>query len=113
MAGRPLEALPPGTRVIVASELGAFLLLRARPDLRPVRAGAFPAPEETPVLAEGPYDGRAAGRPLLAAAFVPAPGTAIAALLAPAAGPLAPPAARALEDEEARVCLATAREVVG
>ncbi len=102
LAKRPLAGLPPGTRVVVGSDLGAALLLRARPDLEPVRAGAFPVPEETPVLAEGPFDGRPAGDPLDPAAFVPAPGTGLLALLAP--GPV-PERVRVLEDGEARTCL--------
>jgi len=70
----------------------------------PVRAGAFPAPEETPVLAEGPWDGRPAGDPLDPAVFVPAPGTGISGLLAPV-GADAPAAVRAMEDGEARTAL--------
>jgi hypothetical protein len=106
---RPLVALPPGTRVVVPSDLGAFLLLRARPDLVPVRAGTFPFPEETPVLAEGPVDGRPGGDPLDPAGFLPAPGTGLAALLAEGA---VPPAVRALEDGEARTLLTIERGLV-
>jgi len=104
LAKRPLERLPAGARVVVPSPLGEALLLRARPDLVPVRAGTIPVPEETPVLAEGPWDGRPTGDPLDAALFVPAPGTGLALLLGPP-GDGVPAAVRALEDEEARVCL--------
>ena len=106
---RPLGALPPGTRVVVPSDLGVALLLRARPDLHPGRAGAFPLPEETPVLAEGPFDGRPAGDPLDPGAFLPAPGTGLCGLLA---GERVPDPVRALEDRDARTCLAIERGVV-
>lgn len=105
---RPLESLPAGTAVVAGSDLGVALLLRARPDLRPVRAGAFPLPEETPVLAEGPFEGSPTTRPLDPAAFLPAPGTGLAALLPPR-GEDPPAAARALEDGEARTALVIER----
>lgn len=104
MVKRPLDGLPPGCRIVAPPGLGEALLLRARPDVIPLKAGGFPAPEETPVLAEGPYDGRPAGDPLDAAAFLPAPGTG-QALLLPPAGVEAPAAVRALEDAAARACL--------
>ena len=101
---RPLEALPAGTVVVTGSDLGAALLRRARPDLRPVRAGTLPVPEETPVLAEGPYDGGPGGRPLDLAAFLPAPATGLALLLPPA-GEEAPEPVRALKDDGAATAL--------
>jgi hypothetical protein len=111
MAKRPLARLPAGAQVVVPSDLGAALLGRARPDLVALRAGAFPAPEETPVLAEGPWDGLPAGDPLDAALYVPAPGTGLAALFPPE-GREVPAAVRALEDETARVALDVERAFV-
>jgi hypothetical protein len=104
MVKRPLDRLPPGCRVTVPPGLGEALLLRARPDLVAVKAGGFPAPEETPVLAEGPYDGRPAGDPLDAAAFVPAPGAGHAVLAPPRDGET-PGEVRTLEDAASRVAL--------
>jgi hypothetical protein len=105
MAHRPLDRLPAGTRVVVPSDLGAALLARARPDLVAVRAGSFPVPEETPVLAEGPFDGNPAGEPLDPRAFLPAPGTGLWALLGPES-------ARALADGDARIAVAIERGLV-
>jgi hypothetical protein len=109
LSKRPLPRIPAGASVVVPPGLGEALLGRARPDLLPLRAGSFPAPEETPVLAEGPYDGRPAGDPLDPGAFLPAPGTGLLALLAPAE---VPPAVRALEDADARTALAIERAFV-
>jgi hypothetical protein len=111
LAKRPLARLPAGARVVVPSALGEALLSRARPDLAALRAGAFPAPEETPVLAEGPFDGRPAGDPLDPALFVPAPGTGLEALVAPGDGD-APGPVRGLEDPAARVALDIERAFV-
>ena len=97
MVKRPLDRLPSGCRVVTPPGLGEALLLRARPDLVPVRAGGFPAPEETPVLAEGPYDGRPAGDPLELSRFVPAAGTG-AALLVPPGAEAPPESVKALDD---------------
>ena len=101
---RPLAALPAGALVVVGSPLGAALLRRARPDLRPVAAGTLPVPEETPVLAEGPYDGGPGGHPLDIGRFLPSPGTGLAVLLPPA-GEEAPGAVRGIEDGEAATAL--------
>jgi hypothetical protein len=101
---RPIDRLPPGCRVVTPPGLGEALLQRERPDLVPVRAGGFPTPEETPVLAEGPYDGRPAGDPLEPSRFVPAVGTGHAVLVPP--GEEAPPeGVRSLEDRVSRHAL--------
>jgi hypothetical protein len=101
LARRPLDRIPPGTGVVVASDLGEALLRRARPDLLPLRAGRFPAPEETPVLAAGPREGVPGGEPLDAKAFVPEPWTGLRLLLSPR-GEAVPEEARVLEDGAAR-----------
>ena len=108
---RPPDRLPPRTRVVAGSALGAALLRRVRPDLVAVAAGAFPLPEETPVLAEGPFEDLPAGIPLDPSVFVPAPGTGLGALAAPE-GVDVPPAVRALEDPESATALLIERAFV-